>query len=122
MDPNPRKIKRFVNIFRLKATTAETFGAFNESVNPNRLGQWVFLSMDWPELVKVTINHPAILNHLIRSSKKLTTAKKPRGIVDPDKSLEQRIVSWRKDTDLMRFLRSWDKDFNIETIEAFRSL
>ncbi len=121
MDPNPRKIKRFINIFRLRTTVAVMMGRLDETITLNHLAQWTFLYMDWPELAKTALDSPLVLMNLIDKSKKVSRNKTRKANIHSDDDLLKKIEKWRKDSDLMKFLKSLE-GFSEEIIEKLKSL
>ncbi len=117
-NPNPRKIKRFVNIFRLRAGIAEGLEAINNVVDLNLLAQWVFLEMDWPELVREVGRIPDLLAKLIHKAHE----EDEETFEDLGPTTARKAANWMKDRSLMEFLRTWNPGLTSEDVEALRWL
>lgn len=46
---NPRKIKRYINLFRLQALIAYRRGVLENTVSLDILGRWIIVNLRWPE-------------------------------------------------------------------------
>ena len=104
LEPNPRKIKRFVNIFRLRATVAEILGKFTEQITPELLARWVYLGMEWPD----EVHSPGAL------VEKIGRVHAPSdGKATPKDSLDPALV---------RLLKQWPADTSEKTIKDLRWL
>lgn len=61
LNHNPRRIKRFINIFRLQALIAHQRGILETVVSFDNLARWIVVGMRWPELVSLIIQDSRIL-------------------------------------------------------------
>jgi hypothetical protein len=67
LDDNPRRIKQFLSVFRLRAYIASNTGLFAESQDPakqltlEQLGKFTALAVRWPSLIYDLANMPALL-------------------------------------------------------------
>ncbi len=62
---NPRKIKRFLNDYRLQALIANRRGLFdNRCINLESLAKFVIISMRWPDIINVIVNDKDFINRL----------------------------------------------------------
>lgn len=75
---NPRKIKRFVNLFRLRVILANNDGLFqfnedgdltNNGLSLQQLGKFVAISLQWPRFVSDLSNNPKLIDELENSMK-----------------------------------------------------
>jgi formylglycine-generating enzyme required for sulfatase activity len=76
MDYNPRRLKQFANLFRLRAYIASDTGLFDEVYDPSndavtnspltleQLGKFTAISLKWPLLITDLENHPNLLANL----------------------------------------------------------
>ena len=69
LDYNPRRIKQFMNLFRLRILIAGETGLFRESedrpaITPGQIGMFVAISFKWPLLVNDLIKNPSLLSQL----------------------------------------------------------
>jgi hypothetical protein len=51
LNNNPRRIKRFINMFRLQALIAYQRRILGDGISFSNLARWVVISMWWPELI-----------------------------------------------------------------------
>ena len=63
---NPRRLKRFINSFRLNVHLAQTVG-LDESIE--LMARFLILTEKWPGLVEIFRKHPTYLDHLQNISK-----------------------------------------------------
>ena len=57
LGPNPRKIKRFLNIFRLKAMIANRRGLIDDgSIELEKLAKMEIVEMRWPDAIEIVCN------------------------------------------------------------------
>ena len=78
LDNNPRRIKQFLNLFRLKTFIASETGLFCISENTfsesnltlEKLGKFVAISLKWPLLISETNLNPNLLDELQKISLK----------------------------------------------------
>jgi len=68
---NPRRVKQFLNLFRLKAYIAHETGMFNwsdeteyERFTPEKLGKLIAIGMQWPQLIYDAIKMPSLFGKL----------------------------------------------------------
>ncbi|MBW4630208.1 MAG: hypothetical protein KME49_33040 [Brasilonema octagenarum HA4186-MV1] len=75
LDNNPRRLKQFLNLFRLKTYIASNTGLFDEVVDksqnkPNepltleQLGKFTAICVKWPQLLIDLETNPQLLNKL----------------------------------------------------------
>jgi hypothetical protein len=86
-DYNPRRAKQFVNIFRLRATTAKVTGLYEpkdgKRLTFEQLGKFVGIGLGWPLLIRDIERRPALLEELVeatewRAEGKSNEKKKPK--------------------------------------------
>jgi putative methionine-R-sulfoxide reductase with GAF domain len=51
LDPNPRHIKRLVNIYRLVRTLALNRGMSSNRIHPKKVLSWLVLTQQWPQIM-----------------------------------------------------------------------
>jgi hypothetical protein len=61
---NPRRIKRFINIFRLQALIAYHRGLLETSISYDNLARWVVISMRWPEFLDAVIRDSRVISQI----------------------------------------------------------
>lgn len=125
LDFNPRRVKQFLNAFRLKAHVAHNTGLFGWSegeafwpLTLERLGKFVALSLRWPRVLAEAEDDPRLLDELqllaLRDSVGEQGAKDVRNEVldrDPENPSDGELVvmgraeEWAADRDLLRLLR-----------------
>jgi hypothetical protein len=65
---NPRKIKRFINLFRLQALIANRRGLIdNQTIQLDLLAKWVIISTRWPDIISNLIRNPEFPQHLLQA-------------------------------------------------------
>jgi len=65
LEPNPRKIKRFINIFRLQALIANRRGLLESDViRLDILAKWIVITMRWPQMIGIIESEKAFANRL----------------------------------------------------------
>ncbi len=69
---NPRQVKRFMNLYQLRAVLAHVEGVLElgDSISPNKitlpqLAKFVIISIQWPQLISKIYNDPTALDRLI---------------------------------------------------------
>jgi hypothetical protein len=94
LDNNPRRLKQFINMFRLNACiAAET--RLNEQLTLEQLGKFVAIGLRWPRLIAYMEDDPALLPELHDWSLK----------PDSNEASQKEIVNyWRLRPELLRLL------------------
>jgi hypothetical protein len=70
LDFNPRKIKRFINLFRLQALIANRRGLLDEDVvDLGLLAKWIVIETRWPDMVEGMMDNKVFIEHLQRAHK-----------------------------------------------------
>jgi hypothetical protein len=70
LGPNPRRLKQFINLFRLQAYIANELGFFDESrpaaerITFEQLGKFVAISLKWPALLADFAEQPDLLKEI----------------------------------------------------------
>ncbi len=59
---NPRKIKRFINIYRLQALIAYERGFLENLISLDNLARWAVVSMRWPEFINAVVQDSRIVS------------------------------------------------------------
>lgn len=107
---NPRRLKQFVNLFRLQAFIADRTGLFrgSEPLTFEQLGKFVALGLRWPLLMSELARSPSLLGELERRAIELAPTVKPA--VDENEESEKRreadapFKQWTDTRDLQTFL------------------
>jgi formylglycine-generating enzyme required for sulfatase activity len=117
LDNNPRRIKQFVNLFRLRVYIAKKTGLLDlsddsygdENLTLEQLGKFVTISLKWPLLLKDLETDPLLLSRLQEE------AIKPGS---------QTVKQWSKEEKLMDFLRfnHSQKNYNLSKLNVSRLL
>jgi hypothetical protein len=58
---NPRRIKRFINMYRLQALIAYERGFLETLISLDNLARWVVISMRWPEFINMVVQDSRIV-------------------------------------------------------------
>lgn len=64
-DYNPRKVKQFVNIFRLRAATGAAIKLFEREVTYQQLGKCVAIRLQWPLFMRAVEREPALFETVV---------------------------------------------------------
>jgi KAP family P-loop domain len=65
---NPRKVKRFINLFQLQALIANRRGWLdNGTIELDRLAKWMLVSMGWPTVTEAIIADHSLQNRLLEA-------------------------------------------------------
>jgi len=118
---NPRKVKRFVNLFRLRARIGEFRQALGDEERLLALARWVYVGMEWPELGKLCRLREGLLPALIAEAR-----DEPGSELEPD-PLEDPLVDaqrsiWSADARLGEFLAAWAPAPTVEEMKDLRWL
>jgi len=73
LDANPRRIKQFINLFRLRALIANETGLFDDDVKDapltiQQLAKFVVITLKWPLFLRDLENDSGLLQTLVRDS------------------------------------------------------
>ena len=108
---NPRNVKQFVNMFRLKVFIANETGLFGSDrisrggLTIPQLGKFVLLSMRWPQFIAAASANPNLVKDLVRR-----TDHAPEG----ESSTRTEAEPWKSDRYLMRLLSFGINDLGVE--------
>jgi len=114
--PNPRRLKQFINLFRLQAYIANEIGLFDqgpreqEPITPitlQQLGKFVGISLKWPALLEDWRLHPSLLAELQR----FAVEKDPA----PDAAAPE-VAKWLREGKLQLLLRYGISDDDLYTL------
>jgi hypothetical protein len=65
---NPRKVKRFINVFQLQALIANRRGLLdNGKIELDRLAKWMLVSMGWPAVTEAIIADHSLKDRLLEA-------------------------------------------------------
>jgi hypothetical protein len=68
LEYNPRKVKRFINLFKLQALIANRRGLIDDgTIQFERLSKWIIISTRWPAVVEAAMSDPAFINRLVEA-------------------------------------------------------
>ncbi len=66
---NPRKIKRFINLFRLMALIANRRGLLERKIiRLESLAKWVVVTMRWPQIIEIMVSNHDFVSNLMDAS------------------------------------------------------
>ena len=103
---NPRKIKRFINHFRLQALIANRRGLIDtRRVRLDLLGKWLVVASCRPDLIEALGEEPKLQDHL-REAIRLHWELANPGITDPKfkKHVKEQITTLRSDEQMRQLL------------------
>jgi len=89
LDYNPRRIKRFINLYRLQALIAQQRHLLETTLSFNMLARWVLIQMRWPDFILDALQEPALMLQLcqdLRILEQETSLEKHKEIIDGLKS------------------------------------
>lgn len=75
LDYNPRKIKRYINLYRLQSLIAYRRDVLEDTVSLDVLGRWILIALRWPEFFDETLERPNLPKTFQEMAKKLQSAK-----------------------------------------------
>jgi formylglycine-generating enzyme required for sulfatase activity len=118
MDYNPRRLKQFANLFRLRAYIASDTGLFDEIYDTSnnavknapltleQLGKFTAISLKWPLLITDLENYPNLLVRLEHYSRNHTRQSWQSALLKPRKklSLDYLIDYWGRRQKLRELL------------------
>jgi hypothetical protein len=65
---NPRKVKRFINLFKLQALIANRRGLLDDgTIHLEQLAKWLIISTRWPTVIEGTVSDPDFIEHLMQA-------------------------------------------------------
>jgi len=111
---NPRKIKRFINVFRLQALIANRRGLLERrEIRLGLLAKWVVIVTRWPDLTAAMMGDPGFVNRLIqayRTREDLREIESGRTdlVADPPESLKARLDVLTADPRIRRLIDAAD--------------
>jgi hypothetical protein len=90
LDFNPRKIKRFVNTFRLHALIARRRGLLVGEQEVRRLARAVMVAMCWPDFVDAVLNEPGFTERLQEAHRARLELARLRGLPAEEEAAQRR--------------------------------
>jgi len=111
---NPRKIKRFINIFRLQALIANRRGLLERrEIRLDLLAKLVIIATRWPDLIAAMMGDPGFVNRLMqayRTREDLREIESGRTdlVADPPESLKARLDVLTADPRIRRLIDAAD--------------
>jgi hypothetical protein len=83
---NPRKVKRFVNLFRLQALIANRRRLLESGViRLDLLAEWLVAETRWPELMREFLDHPNLVSRAREARKAIDAYRRNRGAENHDR-------------------------------------
>lgn len=114
LDYNPRKIKRFINIFRLQVMIAGRRGLLESgAVEPALLARWAIIGMRWPQFTEIIADDEQFAGRLLegfqaRASLQSPTQAREDGAGAEEQQLRERLEQLVSDPHVARFIDSAD--------------
>jgi hypothetical protein len=106
LDFNPRKIKVFTNILRLRMCIAYETGLFETDLKWEQFAFFTAITTHWPEMIGDLVRNPKLLSRLYNTS-----------TADTDD-----VTYWRSKTTLMEFIRSGRADLSSLDVEPLLAI
>jgi len=104
-DYNPRRVKQFVNIFRLRAATARVTGLYDAiGLTFGQLGKFVGIGLGWPLLIRDIERRPGLLEELVGEAESDGDEK------NDAKENRQGFGEWADDGKLMELVKAGFED------------
>jgi len=105
---NPRRVKRFINLYRLRAVLTRSEGLLvtygedlsEETITLPQLAKFVIISIQWPEFVSRMYNDPTIIEELLEFSEEEGES------IDDFESLQP----WASDEELMNLITYGERE------------
>jgi len=93
LELNPRKIKRFINLFRLQALIANRRGLLEAgAIKLDVLAKWIVISSRWPSVVDALLADEHFIDHLKKAREIRETIRRERLNIEPEN--EQKLQSY----------------------------
>jgi len=93
LELNPRKIKRFINLFRLQALIANRRGLLEDgAIKLDVLAKWIVISSRWPGVVDALLADEHFIDHLKKAREIRETIRRERQNIEPEN--EQKLQSY----------------------------
>jgi KAP family P-loop domain len=122
LQPNPRQVKRFDNVFRLQLHVANSADASQLSFRPGQLvafGKWIALRLRWPDLAATIDTEPEVLATLEDLINKASNEPN-HDVVSTE--IRERYARWLDDRSLRLILEDADEDRRVKSLLGLTSL
>lgn len=116
LDDNPRMIKTFINLFRLRGRIASRLDLLDQGLTVYQLGKFVAIGLRWPELVVELKRDPDLLEEL------QVHAPESRDDVESLPEGSRDLRTWLLRDPLRELLRAGDRDPNTGELDPEYSL
>ena len=102
---NPRKIKRFINLFRLQAFIASRRGLLNQhAVRLDLLAKWVVVATRWPDIVETILVGQEFIDRLLQAHAIQQKLLKSNNGTHQEKNTRANLESLLADPLIKRFI------------------
>lgn len=112
LDYNPRKIKRFMNDFRLRAGVADQRSLIKGgTIQLYTLGQWAIVDTRWPDFIEILLDEPNFAQRLLQADAKreeLLKARQNASNQNDIQKLQTQFESYLDDARMKRFIQATD--------------
>ncbi|MBZ0275597.1 MAG: TIR domain-containing protein [Anaerolineae bacterium] len=114
MDYNPRKIKRFLNEFRLRAAIADQRNLLIlGEIDLSKLGCWITIGTRWPDMIGILTERPAFAAelldaHTLREEWRALRTQTPAADADTLKQKSAELSRFLTQPDIKRFIDAAD--------------
>ncbi|MCB9452916.1 MAG: TIR domain-containing protein [Anaerolineaceae bacterium] len=114
LDYNPRKIKRFLNEFRLRAAIADQRNLLTPGeIDLMKLGHWIMIGTRWPDMIGILTERPAfaaelLKAHTVREEWRMLRAPGPVPHPDTIKQKNAELSQVLTPSDIKRFIDAGD--------------
>jgi hypothetical protein len=108
-DYNPRKIKRFINYYRLQALIAKRLGLLDDkTIRLEPLATWLLITMRWPGVLEELSDNRDLFGQLKQAHEVGQYLKQadrdPKVIQDYEAGLNPQVKAWSEDAELITLL------------------
>jgi GH25 family lysozyme M1 (1,4-beta-N-acetylmuramidase) len=106
---NPRKIKRFINYYRLQALIAKRLNLLDDkTIHLDLLATWLLITMRWPGVLEELSDNEELIGQLKQAHEVCQYLKQadrdPKVIQDYEASLPPHVKAWSEDAALIKLL------------------
>jgi hypothetical protein len=107
LEYNPRRVKRFINLFKLQALIANRRGLVDDgTVRFDHLAKWVIISTRWPTIVEGVLSDPDFINRLLEARENYDRMQAIEVPEDRDNFKRARLDPVLADTRIARLYRA----------------
>jgi tetratricopeptide (TPR) repeat protein len=104
---NPRKVKRFINLFKLQALIANRRRLLDQgTIELDQLSKWLLISMHWPAVIDAAITDQRFVRRLLQANEAHNKSLSSRTKEGDRQQAESDLARLREDSRIDRFYRN----------------